>query len=138
MFLPLCFLLFITVAYIMYKYAQKFHYWKKLGVPSMSPNDQRRLNWDLFTKKRALHDIKKEEYQMFDGERFYGTFDGARKIFVVRDDFYLLRSIMIKDFDHFSKAQGSIFKNLYPANRVEQIINKLIFVIDGDEWKTVR
>ena len=34
-----------------------------------------------------LHDAKKEEYRMFEGERFYGTFNGSQNILVFRDDF---------------------------------------------------
>ena len=94
--------------------------------------------YELFGRKRAAHDIKKDEYRMFEGERFYGTCDGSRQLFVIRDDFHLLRSVMIKDFDHFSKAQGAQFDNAHPAGRVEEIITKGITVIDGDEWKTVR
>ena len=75
---------------------------------------------------------------MFEGERFYGTFDGSSNVFVIRDDFHLLRSVMIKDFDHFSKSQGAVFDTPYPSNRVEEVITKGITIIDGDEWKSVR
>ena len=75
---------------------------------------------------------------MFEGERFYGTFDVNGKVFVIRDDFHLLRSVMIKDFDHFSKAQGAMFNTSYPSTRVEEIQLKGITIIDGDEWKSVR
>ena len=75
---------------------------------------------------------------MFEGERFYGTFDGMMNVFVIRDDFHLLRSVMIKDFDHFSKAQGALFHTSHPTNRAEDIQVKGITIIDGDEWKSVR
>ena len=138
MFLELCSLLLIILAYIYVKFTRKFHYWSELRVPSLSQTDQRKNNWDLFMRKRAVHDIKKEEYKKFDGERFYGIFDGARHMLVVRDDFELIKSILVKDFDYFGKAQGALFGDLDPTNRAEQIILKGITVIHGDEWKTVR
>ena len=104
----------------------------------MSPKDQRRLMYEMYGQKKGFHDIKKEEYRMFEGERFYGTFDGGRQLFVIRDDFHLLRSVMIKDFDHFSGAQAHVFAAADPANRFEEIAAKGITAIDGDEWKSVR
>ena len=89
-------------------------------------------------RKRAIHDIRREEYGLFEGERFYGTFDGTSNVLVFRDDFHLLRSVMIKDFDHFSKGIGANFMVTCPANYVEEIQMKGITVIHGDEWKEVR
>ena len=122
-----------------FRFNQKFYYWQKLGIPCPSPKDQRRLIYDMFTRKKSLHDIKKEEYKMFEGERFYGTFDGGRHVFVIRDDFQLMRSVLIKDFlDHFSKGFFSSFQALETVNRTEEITKKAITGLSGYEWKTVR
>ena len=121
-----------------FQFTQKFYYWRKLGIPSLRPKDQLMMIYEMFGRKRAVHDLKKEEYRKFEGERFYGTFDGFRQIFVIRDDFHLLRSVMIKDFDHFSKAFGGMFGGMEPASRAEEIILKGITVLDGNEWKSVR
>ena len=83
--------------------------------------------------ERICRRIKMLEVEIFDG-----TFDGNNPKLDVKGDFHLLRSVMIQDFDHFSKAQGAQFDNAHPAGRVEEIITKGITVIDGDEWKTVR
>ena len=112
MFVELFLLLLIILGYKAYQFVQKFYYWKNLGVPSPSPIQQLKFVYQLVAKKRAVHDITKDLYRMFEGERFYGTFDVNGKVFVIRDDFHLLRSVMIKDFDHFSKAQGAMFLSL--------------------------
>jgi hypothetical protein len=138
MFVELLLLLLLILGYMVYQFVHKLYYWKNLGVPSPSPIQQLKFVYQLFGKKRAIHDIKKDEYRMFEGERFYGTYDGNSNVFVIRDDFHLLRSVMIKDFDHFSKAQGAIFHTPYPSDRVEEVVIKGITVIDGDEWKSVR
>ena len=72
----------------------KLNHWKKLGVPSPSTKYQLTSICKFFAKKWTLHDAKKEEYRMFEGERFYGTFNGSQNILVFRDDFHLLRSII--------------------------------------------
>jgi len=138
MFIELLILLILLVTYNVYKFFQNFKYWKNKGVPSASSWEQLTDLYHLFGKKRAGHDVAKDNYKKFNGERFYGISEGNRQILVIRDDFHLLRSMMIKDFDHFSKAMGSLLENPHPASHVEEIQMKGITAIDGDEWKTVR
>lgn len=138
MFVELLILLIFLIVYNIYKFFQQFKYWKNLGVPSASTREQLRDLYHMFGQKRAFHDVAKDNYKQFDGERFYGVCQGGRQVLVIRDDFHLLRSMMIKDFDHFSKAQGNLLENPHPASYVEEIQMKGITVIDGDEWKTVR
>ena len=121
-----------------YKFNEKFKYWNRLGVPCLTEKEQWVNAWDFIMQKRPLHDIKKDEYKKFDGERFYGIFDGIKQILVIRDDFELIRSILVKDFDSFGKSQFASFGTLEPANRTEQIVMKGIAIIHGDEWKAVR
>ena len=138
MLVELLSLLILLLAYNIYKFFQKFNYWKNLGVPSATTWEQLHDLYCLFGKKKAIHDVAKESYQKFNGERFYGVCEGNRQVLVIRDDFHLMRSVMIKDFDHFSKAQGSLLVNPDPTSRIEEIQMKGITAIDGDEWKSVR
>ena len=138
MFIELLLLILLLLSYMIYRFVQKLYYWKNLGIPSPSARQQLKFMYQFMGRKRAIHDIRREEYGLFEGERFYGTFDGTSNVFVFRDDFHLLRSVMIKDFDHFSKGIGANFMVTCPANYVEEIQMKGITVIHGDEWKEVR
>ena len=138
MLIELLLFILLLLSYMVYRFVHKLYYWQNLGIPSPSPRQQLQFMYQLIGRKRALHDIKKEEYGLFEGERFYGTFDGTSHIFVFRDDFHLLRSVMIKDFDSFGKGIGANFVVTCPANYVEEIQMKAITVIYGDEWKAVR
>ena len=138
MFMELCLLLLLILRFMYYKFNERYKYWQRLGVPSLSPKEQRANAWDFFTQKRAPHDIKKNEYERFEGERYYGVCDGVKNILVIRDDFELIRSILVKDFDYFGKSLTAIFGNLEPSSRTERIQMKGITAIHGDEWKTVR
>ena len=138
MFIEVLSIFILLFVYNTYSFFQKFKYWKKLGVPSASTWEQLQDMYYLFGQKRAIHDIAKDSYKKFYGERFYGTCEGNRQVLVIRDDFHLMRSMMIKDFDHFGKAQGNLLINPHPASKVEKIQMKGITAIDGDEWKNVR
>ena len=138
MLIEVLLLTFLLIGYGLFNFMNKLNHWKKLGVPSPSTKYQLTSICKFFAKKWTLHDAKKEEYRMFEGERFYGIFNGSQNVLVFRDDFHLLRSIMIKDFDHFSRGIGGAFVVNDPANYVEEIQMKGLTVIDGDEWKAVR
>ena len=138
MFIELCILVLLILAFVYYKFNENFNYWNRLGVPCLSVKEQKANAWDFVMQKRAGHDIKKREYRKFDGERFYGIFDGVKQILVIRDDFELIRSILVKDFDYFGKSMAAAFGTLEPSNRTEQIQMKGITIIHGDEWKAVR
>ena len=107
-------------------------------MPCLDRAAQTKLNWDKFLKRRSHHEIRREEYNSFKGERFYGSFDGVSQILNVRDDFDLIRSIMVKDFDNFGMLRLGPLRNVPPANKVEEIILKGILVVYGEEWKNVR
>ena len=138
MFLELFSAIVALICYWYIKYINKYQYWKNLGVPSLDRKTQAKNNWDKFLKRRSQHDTKREDYRSFEGERFYGQFDGVDQILVVRDDFELIRSIMVKDFDHFGMLRLGPLRNVPPANKVEEIVLKGILVVHGEEWKNVR
>ena len=138
MFWELLLAIVALLSYMYIKYISKFNYWKNLGVPCFDRPTQTRLNWDKFLKRRSHHELRREEYDSFKGERFYGVFTGANHILGVRDDFDLIRSIMVKDFDNFGMLRLGPLRNIPPANRVEEIMFKGILVVYGEEWKNVR
>ena len=92
MLIEVLLLTILLIGYGLFNFMNKLNHWKKLGVPSPSTKYQLTSICKFFAKKWTLHDAKKEEYRMFEGERFYGTFNGSQNILVFRDDFHLLRS----------------------------------------------
>lgn len=138
MFLELCLVIIACMCFWYIKYIRKYQYWKEMGVPSLDRNIQAKHNWDRLLKRRAMQDQKREEYNSFEGERFYGQFDGFHQILVVRDDFDLIRSIMVKDMDHFPRVQLGMLRDVPPANKTEEITLKMLMALYGDEWKAVR
>ena len=129
-------LIFLILIYSIAKYNRNFRYWKELGVPSLTAQEQRKNIWDLLMRKKAAHVSKREEYNKFEGERFYGVFNGVRHALVIRDDFELIKAILVKHFDNFGGSLVTAMAD--PANRADQIGFKSLPLICGEEWKTVR
>ena len=78
-----------------------FEYWKKLGVPTSEKRVQIRNNWNEVSRQKALAYQYLDEYKRHNNERFYGGFDGFTQVLTIRDDFELIESILMKDFDNF-------------------------------------
>merc|ERR1712079_452597 len=56
------------------------------------------------------------------------------------NDFELIRSIFIKDFDHFAivSSELKMAKGIWPASRNEKLMLNSIQSAHGDEWKDIR
>ena len=58
---------------------------------------------------------------------------------MIRNDFELLRSIWIKDFDHFNKTRGADFDdNVWPSSRAERLAMQNMSLLHGEVWKNLR
>ena len=128
------------VLYMYYKLTKNKNYWKDRGVPSTTfhffwGNDKESLQG-----KKSRHEILTDEYFNFPGERFYGrwaTF-GTPQL-VIRDDFNLIRSIWIKDFDQFNQTlAGHAFSKMLPTSREEKLILSQVQNVHGEAWKQIR
>ena len=124
-----------------YKIQKHKHYWDERGIP----NTGFKFFWGddtvFFTKKESMHSFFWEEYKSFPGVGFYGrwTMFGLPTL-MLRNDFDLIKSIWIKDFDHFAIANSASKKNrsIWPSSREEKLMLNHIQNVHGDEWKTVR
>ena len=119
-------------------YNDPFDYWKDKNVPSPDKKLQQAYNWNEITRKRASAYRYLEEYKMYPNQRFYGGYDWFSQVLTIRDDFDLIKSILVDDFDHFQKTRFSIFADTLPVNRTEEIVFKSTTVVYGKEWKKVR
>ena len=108
-----------------------FDYWKTKGVASPETSIQKQHNWNSKTRKKAMAYQYLTEYNMMKGAKFYGRFDGLNQLLIIRDDFELIESILVKDFDYFQKTSFSRLRDTIPVNRTEEIFFKerKIFII---------
>ena len=95
---------FFLVLYI-YKSSKNKDFWYKRGIP----NTDECIEGNA---KESIHDVSLRLYNQFEGVPFFGswTFFG-NPVLVIRNDFDLIKSIWIKDFDHFSMAHQMVPNN---------------------------
>ena len=59
---------------------------------------------------------------------------------MIRNDFELIKSIWVKDFDHFTLANGNTksHKQIWPSDRNEKLMLHNVQSAQGEEWKNIR
>ena len=127
--------------YIYYSLTKNRNYWADRGVP----NTGFKFLWgdskDFVQQKKALHEFPLEVYNRFPGERYVGCWDiFGLPILMIRNDFELIKSIWIKDFDYF-QIGSSIVKDhstIWPASRIEKLMLSNLQSTYGDKWKDLR
>ena len=141
MLLEIFFGLLALVLYIYYTLTKNRSYWDDRGVPNTGFKffwgDEKGLN----SQKEALHDYSLRIYKTFPKEKYVGCWGMFGKPYLmIRDDFELIRSIWIKDFDHFAIAEGHVANNkkIWPSSRNEKLMLNNVQSATGDEWKDIR
>ena len=126
--------------YLYYKLSKNKNHWSDRGVPNTGFVFFYGDDKDMLQGKRSMHDIQKEDYFKFPGERFYGGWTMlGQPYLMIRNDFELLRSIWIKDFDHFNKTRGADFDdNVWPSSRAERLAMQNVSLLHGEVWKNLR
>ena len=126
--------------FIYYQLSKHKYYWSIRGVPStgfhfLSGNDIK-----LLLKKMSWHEKNKEDYFQFPGERFYGGWTMFGKPYLMlRNDFDLIKTVWIKDFDSFNtKNVGELADKVWPSSREERLAIDHILNAHGEGWKNLR
>nr|AAR37015.1 cytochrome P450 [Helicoverpa armigera] len=88
------------------------------------------LSTVLMRKAHASEDFN-NLYQAFPGERFVGRYEFLRNIVMIRD-LELVKSITVKDFEHF------IDHRMLADADVEPLFGRNLFSLRGHEWKEMR
>ena len=115
-------------------------YWSKLGVR----NTGFKFFWgddSFMVSGEPLHDVAVRMYKDYPNEPYIGTWSiFGSPVLSIRNDFELIKSIWIKDFDHFGIANGFVknHKDIWPASRTERLILNNVQTAQGDEWKNLR
>ncbi|XP_076040630.1 cytochrome P450 9e2-like [Oratosquilla oratoria] len=106
-------------------------YWQSKGVyvPPMLPViGHTHL---LFSRKTNFYEIM-NEYMMKSKSPYMGWYEGLKPALVVHD-LSLLKSIMVKDFDHFVDRRPFDL-----GNSDELVFREMLFSLTGEKWKGLR
>ena len=130
-------LLLLVLFLILYGYVtQHFGRWKKLGLPYVQGSFPFG-SFNFLSKKHA--DIQSEEfYQEHKNDKIFGCFFFGKPMVVVNDA-DLMRTIQVKDFDHFvDRFSGDLNDKLIRGGDLDKLWQNQLTSLTGDKWKDVR
>ena len=122
-----------------YALTKNKNYWADRGIP----NTGFKFLWGDFKhfvfRSESGHSWTLRTYKQFYDKPFFGAWQMfGVPMLIINKDFDLIRSIFIKDFDHFQRGATPPTKSIWPSSRHEKIVLRGIGGLIGDEWKDVR
>ncbi|GFY77126.1 cytochrome P450 3A8 [Trichonephila inaurata madagascariensis] len=120
------FLVGVFSVVLLYWYSvRNLDYWKNKNVPYAEPLP---FVGNLFDSvKKPLYEVECERYKKLG--RVYGHFEGRRALLSIGDP-TLLREVLVKDFQFFTGRRV--------IDTGDKVIDKMLSVIRGEDWKRVR
>ncbi|KAJ9594228.1 hypothetical protein L9F63_014388 [Diploptera punctata] len=115
-----------------YFYATRnFKFWKRLGVPYVSPYPVVGSLKDVAFQKSAIGEFLKDIYSEYKGLRYVGFYSLDQPAIVARD-LDLIRSVLVKDFNNYADHFVELDQDLDPLG------SKGLFAMKGPKWRHMR
>lgn len=116
-----------VVIYSIYKYGTRnFSVFSDQGIPGPKPIPFVGNLWGMWKQNLPMVDLElSKKYG-----KVYGKFDGTQPNLCISDP-DLIKSIFVKDFDHFVNRRDLHMKDL-------KVFRKMLGALQGQEWKDVR
>ncbi|XP_077285097.1 cytochrome P450 6B7-like [Arctopsyche grandis] len=105
-------------------------YWKNKNVQFVKPILFFGNFLDSALYKKSMKDVYQSAYNQFPDEKYVGMFNMGRPELLIRDP-ELIKSILVKDFDHF---YDRFFENV----RLYEPLSANVINLTGERWKTLR
>ncbi|CAK9816950.1 Cytochrome P450 9e2 [Anthophora quadrimaculata] len=118
----------LTVIYYHNKFYSVF---KEHGIPYVKSIPFIGTTWKLFFPKECFADSMQKMYNIHGDAKYIVQYEFTEPIFVVRDP-ELIKSITVKNFDHFVNHQTFLVGDSDP------LFSKNLFILKDDVWKNVR
>ncbi|CAD1480794.1 unnamed protein product, partial [Heterotrigona itama] len=117
----------LAVAY--YRATRNFSFFKKRGIPYAKPMVFLGSLWG--TKKLSFAEIVEKIYNLKPESKYIGFFEFESPVLMIRD-LDLIKSITVKNFDHFPNHRMVFNPNL------DTLFSKNIFSLRDERWREVR
>ena len=133
--------LLLLLGAVYYKLSRKKSYWSDQNVPNTGFKFFFGDDKFFFTQNESIHNWALRVYKQFGDVSFFGGWTMlGRPFLMIRNEFDLIKSIWIKDFDHFATADSSVelSVSIWPATRQERMSIHNVQTATGDEWKDIR
>jgi cytochrome P450 len=111
---------------LLYWYSTRNHnYWKKKGVPFVEPYPLFGNTIDVM--RNPVHEVEHKRYKKYG--KIYGHFESNNPLLSVAEP-ALIREVLVKDFPSFPNRR--VF------NTGDPIIDNMLSLVRGDDWKRIR
>ena len=117
------------------------NYWYERNIPNTGFKILFGDDKVFMMQSESGHDWGMRLYDQFKGVPFFGMWTLLGKpILMIRNDFDLIKSIWVKDFDHFAITDqtSELQTSVWTSTREEKLVINHIQTATGDEWKDIR
>ena len=141
MIFQLILVLLALLSFGYYKLTKNRDYWSDRNVPNTGFKLFGGDDMGLIKGEESFLAWVKRAHEGNPNERFVGMWRMLGSPYLmIRNDFELIRDIWVKDFDHFTIANGNVkhHKEIWPSDRNEKLMLNNVQSAHGDEWKNIR
>ncbi|XP_076750354.1 cytochrome P450 9e2-like [Xylocopa sonorina] len=116
---------------VMYRSYRIYDYFEEKGIPHSRPIPILGNIWKAVMLRATFADLVRQMYDQFPDAKYIGFFDFMTPVITIRD-LELLKSITVKNFDHFTDHRSFV------DDTVDPLFAKNLFGLRGERWKEVR
>ncbi|XP_071870351.1 cytochrome P450 9e2-like [Bombus fervidus] len=120
-----------VIAVTYYRVTRTYDFFEKRGIPYYSYVPLLGSIWEAILQRTSFAETVEKMYQSFPDSKYIGFFDFSSPIVMVRD-LELLKSITVKNFDHFPDHRS------FDSVDRDPLFGKNLFALRGERWKEVR
>ncbi|XP_014211592.1 cytochrome P450 9e2-like [Copidosoma floridanum] len=124
-------LVVLVVTFVFYKANRRRYHFSERGIPQPFEWPFLGTSVENVFKGRHMNHILKDLYHLNKEAKYVGCHMFAERIVVVRD-LDLIKTVLVKNFDHFSDRRSFVDVQSDP------LLGKNLALLGGDEWREVR
>lgn len=121
----LIYFLSALIGYLVYRYKKRYNYWRDLGVPYIGASGD-----IIFETTKNKAQVLQDRYNALSRHPYGGIFQASKPYLLLRDP-EIVRTVLIKDFSHFTDRGMVFHEELDP-------LTAHIFNLGGQRWKNIR
>jgi len=132
-------LLFFAACFLLlYRYITKsFGRWEKEGIPTLPGTFPYGSHAEILTQSRHMNDVFKEDYEKLKDSPVVGAYMLGKPVLYI-NDMELIKTIMVKDFNHFMDRDDSNMTNAMAGGDIDKYWHTQMTTLSGEAWKEVR
>ncbi|CAD1473360.1 unnamed protein product [Heterotrigona itama] len=120
-----------VLAVVYHRATRSFCFFEKRGIPYVKPVPFLGNLWEVFLRQISFAELAEKLYNVYPESKYVGFFEFSTPLLVIRD-LDLIKSITMKNFDHFPNHKMAFNPD------VEPLFSKNLFSLCNERWREVR